>query len=57
MYNSNIRSESPIQRRVADDRSHSSSCWLLCWSTNQDGFQGAILRKPLDMSVWYGRIE
>jgi len=57
MYNSNIRNESPIQRRVADVRSHSSGCWLLCWSTNQDGFQGAILRKSLDMSVWYGRIE
>ena len=43
MYNRYIRNESPIQRRVADDRSHSSGCWLLCWSTNQDGFQGAIL--------------
>jgi len=45
MYNSSIRSESPIQRRVADVRSHSSGCWVLCWSTNQDGFQGAILMR------------
>ena len=43
MYNSNIRNESPISRRLADVRSHSSGCWVLCWSTNQDGFQGAIL--------------
>ena len=51
MYNSNIRNESPIQRRVADDRSHSSGCWLLCWSTNQDGFQGTILMKYFPTSL------
>ena len=43
MYNSSIRNKPPIPRRLADVGSHSSGCWLLCWSTNQDGFQGAIL--------------